>query len=193
MRVFKSLIAFIAAVLSLNAFSANSSAIPNVRLVTNLGEIEIELYPDKAPVTVKNFLAYVDAGFYNGTMFHRVIPGFMIQGGGLDQKMNEKQMRPPIKNEADNGLKNLTGTIAMARASDPHSATAQFFFNLKDNEFLNHRAKSKQAWGYAVFGKVVNGMDVVRRIESMPTHTVYFYENVPVKEVVIQRMERMKK
>jgi cyclophilin family peptidyl-prolyl cis-trans isomerase len=193
MQVFKSLIALIAAGLSLNAFSANPSAIPNVRLVTNVGEIEIELYPDKAPVTVKNFLAYVDAGFYNGTIFHRVIPNFMIQGGGLDQTMNEKAVRSPIKNEADNGRKNLTGTIAMARTGEPHSATAQFFINVKDNEFLDHRAKSKQEWGYAVFGKVVNGMDVVRRIESIPTHTVHFYENVPVKEIVIQRAERINK
>ena len=191
MQVFKSLIALIAAGLSLNAFSANPSAIPNVRLVTNVGEIEIELYPDKAPVTVKNFLAYVDAGFYNGTIFHRVIPNFMTQGGGLDQTMNEKAVRSPIKNEADNGRKNLTGTIAMARTGEPHSATAQFFINVKDNEFLDHRAKSKQEWGYAVFGKVVNGMDVVRRIESIPTHTVHFYENVPVKEIVIQRAERI--
>jgi cyclophilin family peptidyl-prolyl cis-trans isomerase len=193
MQVFKSLIALIAAGLSLNAFSANPSAIPNVRLVTNVGEIEIELYPDKAPVTVKNFLAYVDAGFYNGTIFHRVIPNFMTQGGGLDQTMNEKAVRSPIKNEADNGRKNLTGTIAMARTGEPHSATAQFFINVKDNEFLDHRAKSKQEWGYAVFGKVVNGMDVVRRIESIPTHTVHFYENVPVKEIVIQRAERINK
>ena len=179
-------------VLSLGAFAANPAETSNVHLITNLGEIEIELYPEKAPVTVKNFLAYVDAGFYNGTIFHRVIPNFMIQGGGLDSKMNEKPVRAPIKNEADNGLKNTTGTIAMARTGEPHSATAQFFINVKDNDFLNHRAKSQQGWGYVVFGRVVNGMDVVRRIEAVPTHTVYFYENVPVKAVVIKKAERVK-
>ena len=141
MQDFKALMAVFAAFVSISIFAAGPTAIPNVRLVTNLGEMEIELYPKKAPVTVKNFLAYVDTGFYNGTIFHRVIPNFMIQGGGLDQKMNEKQMRPPIKNEADNSLKNITGTIAMTRTSDPHSATAQFFINVKDNDFLDYRAK----------------------------------------------------
>ncbi len=165
---------------------------PVVKLFTNLGSIELELYPHKAPVTVKNFLGYVNTGFYNGTIFHRVIPGFMIQGGGFKAGMKEKSTRGPIRNEADNGLKNLTGTVAMARTSDPHSATAQFFINVADNHFLDHTADTPSGWGYAVFGRVLKGMDVVRKISQVPTSYVGSYQNVPVKDVVIERAELIK-
>ena len=137
---------------------------PVVLLETTSGDILVELYPDKAPETVANFLKYVDDGFYNNTIFHRVIPGFMIQGGGLTARMQQKDTSAPIKNEADNGLKNDRGTIAMARTRDPHSATAQFFINLVDNDFLNFQAPSGNGWGYCVFGRVTEGMDVVDAI-----------------------------
>jgi peptidyl-prolyl cis-trans isomerase B (cyclophilin B) len=160
---------------------------PMVLLTTSMGEIKIELYPDKAPKTVENFLAYVKSGQYDGLVFHRVIPGFMIQGGGLDANLNEKKTeRAPIQNEANNGLKNTVGTIAMARTSDPHSASAQFFINVKDNGFLDHRDETRQGWGYAVFGRVVEGMDVVRKIETVPTTTRPPHQNVPKDAVVIQ-------
>jgi peptidyl-prolyl cis-trans isomerase B (cyclophilin B) len=159
---------------------------PMVVLSTSMGDIKVELYPDKAPKTVENFLAYVKAGQYDGLVFHRVIPNFMIQGGGLDKDMNEKKTdRAPIQNEANNGLKNTVGTIAMARTSDPHSASAQFFINVKDNGFLDHREQTTQGWGYAVFGKVVEGMDVVRKIENVPTTTQAPHQNVPKDAVVI--------
>jgi peptidyl-prolyl cis-trans isomerase B (cyclophilin B) len=160
---------------------------PMVLLSTNMGDIKIELFPDKAPKTVENFLAYVKSGQYDGLIFHRVIPGFMIQGGGLDKDMREKKTeRPPIQNEASNGLKNTVGTVAMARTSDPHSASAQFFINVKDNGFLDHRSQTPQGWGYAVFGKVTEGMDVVRKIENVPTTTKGPHQNVPQEAVVIQ-------
>jgi cyclophilin family peptidyl-prolyl cis-trans isomerase len=165
---------------------------PVVKLFTNMGSIELELYPHKAPVTVKNFLGYVNSGFYNGTIFHRVIPGFMIQGGGFKPGMKEKPTGRPIRNEADNGQKNLTGTVAMARTSDPHSATAQFFINVADNHFLDHTADTPSGWGYAVFGRVLKGMDVVRKISQVPTSYVGSYQNVPVKDVVIERAELIK-
>ena len=158
---------------------------PLVKLETSMGDITLELYPDKAPATVANFLQYVKDGFYNGTIFHRVIHGFMIQGGGFDAKMNQKPTRAPIKNEADNGLKNEPYTVAMARTDDPNSATAQFFINVADNQFLNHTAKTPQGWGYAVFGKVVKGQDVVDKIKAVPTTTKGMFQNVPVTPVTI--------
>ncbi|WP_406020325.1 peptidylprolyl isomerase [Succinivibrio sp.] len=156
-----------------------------ITLKTNLGDIVIELDYDKAPVTAKNFEEYVKSGFYKGTIFHRVIKGFMIQGGGLTADMDNKPTNAPIKNEADNGLKNDRGTIAMARTQDPHSATAQFFINTVDNSFLNFRSKDLNGWGYCVFGKVVQGMDVVDKIEKSKTTTVSYYRDVPVETVEI--------
>ena len=158
---------------------------PSVKLETSLGDIIVELYPEKAPVTVANFLQYVKGGFYDGTIFHRVIPTFMIQGGGFDANMNEKSTKAPIKNEADNGLSNDRYTIAMARTGDPNSASAQFFINVADNRPLNHTAKTMQGWGYAVFGKVVKGQEVVDKIKAVPTDTKGMFENVPVTPVVI--------
>lgn len=160
---------------------------PKVRLSTNVGVIELELYPDKAPVTVDNFLRYVKAGHYNGTIFHRVIKGFMIQGGGYNYQLQEKPTRAPIRNEADNGLKNVTGTIAMARTPDPHSATAQFFINTVDNVSLDYYARSQQGWGYAVFGEVARGIDVVRKIENSKTRPMGYFRNAPVTPIVINK------
>jgi peptidyl-prolyl cis-trans isomerase B (cyclophilin B) len=156
-----------------------------VKLETSLGEITLELDAGKAPVTVANFLKYVQDGFYNGTIFHRVIGNFMIQGGGLDAEMQEKPTQAPIKNEADNGLGNAAYTIAMARTPDPHSASSQFFINVKDNAMLNHTGKTPQGWGYAVFGKVIKGKEVVDKIKAVPTTTKGPYQNVPVEPVVI--------
>jgi cyclophilin family peptidyl-prolyl cis-trans isomerase len=158
---------------------------PLVKLETSMGDITLELYPDKAPVTVANFLEYVKAGFFDGTIFHRVISGFMIQGGGLDAKMSKKPTRAPIKNEADNGLTNDAYTVAMARTGDPNSATAQFFISTVNNTFLNHTAKTPQGWGYAVFAKVVKGKEVVDKIKAVPTTTRDSYENVPQEPVTI--------
>jgi cyclophilin family peptidyl-prolyl cis-trans isomerase len=168
-----------------------AGANPRVRLTTSLGAIELELYADKAPATVNNFLAYVDAGFYNGTIFHRAIKGFMIQGGGFEPGMKQKPTRAPIRNEADNGLKNGAGTIAMARTGDPHSATAQFFINTVDNLPLDHSGKSAEGWGYCVFGRVTNGMDVVKKIESAETTVAFPHRDVPRKDVVISKAERL--
>jgi cyclophilin family peptidyl-prolyl cis-trans isomerase len=168
-----------------------ATAHPQVRVTTSLGAIELQLDADKAPKTVANFLQYVDSGFYNGTIFHRVIPGFMIQGGGLLPGMKEKPTRAPIPNEADNGLKNLVGTVAMARTQDPNSASAQFFINAVDNGFLDHRDKSPRGWGYAVFGKVTQGMEVVKEIEQVATRNAGMFQNVPVTDVVIERIERL--
>ena len=163
---------------------------PVILLETSSGDILIELYPDKAPKTVENFLNYVDAGFYNNTIFHRVTKGFMIQGGGLDARMNEKETKAPVQNEAGNGLKNERGTIAMARTMDPHSATAQFFINLVDNDFLNHTEPSGDGWGYCVFGKVTDGMDVVDAIAKVKTKSVGSYDDVPVDMVMITGASR---
>jgi peptidyl-prolyl cis-trans isomerase B (cyclophilin B) len=160
---------------------------PMVKLETSMGDITLELYPDKAPATVANFLEYVKAGFYNGTIFHRVINGFMIQGGGLDAQMNKKATRAPIKNEANNGLKNDTYTIAMARTGDPDSATAQFFINVANNASLNHTGPTPRGWGYAVFGKVIKGQDVVDKIKAVSTTTQGMYENVPSTPVTITK------
>lgn len=160
-----------------------------IRLHTTQGIIDIELAFDKAPITAKNFQQYVEEGFYNGTIFHRVINGFMIQGGGMESGLKEKTTREPIENEADNGLKNERGTIAMARTQDPHSASAQFFINLVDNAFLNHSGKSLQGWGYAVFGKVVAGMEVVDKIAQVRTGRMGYHADVPTEEIVIEKAE----
>lgn len=160
---------------------------PKVRIQTNMGDIVVQLDDAKAPQTVANFLSYVKEGFYNGTVFHRVIDGFMIQGGGFTQDLQQKSTKPPIPNEADNGLKNDRGTIAMARTNDPNSATAQFFINVVNNDFLNHRNKTTRGWGYSVFGKVVEGMDVVDKIRKTPTGpSGPFRQDVPKTPVVIQ-------
>jgi cyclophilin family peptidyl-prolyl cis-trans isomerase len=159
---------------------------PVVQFETSMGVIKAELYPDKAPITVKNFLTYVREGYYDGLVFHRVIRDFMIQGGGFTKEMKEKGAKhPPIKNEADNGLKNDRGTLAMARTSVVDSATAQFFINTVNNDFLNHRAKSPQGYGYAVFGKVIEGMDVVDKIRAVPTASSGMHQDVPKQPVVI--------
>ncbi|HRH75145.1 peptidylprolyl isomerase [Zoogloea sp.] len=160
-----------------------------VKLTTNHGDIVLELDAEKAPETVKNFLAYVEAGHYNNTVFHRVINGFMIQGGGFEPGMKQKPCGEPIQNEANNGLKNEAGTIAMARTNAPHSATAQFFINVADNDFLNHRSPDMQGWGYCVFGKVSEGMDVVEKIKGVKTGTSGFHQDVPKEDVIIQSAE----
>lgn len=156
-----------------------------VQLETNLGTIVLELFPDKAPETVKNFLGYVNDGFYNGVIFHRVIPGFMIQGGGFEPGMKQKKTKDPIKNEADNMLSNKRGTVAMARTSIVNSATAQFFINLKDNHFLDHTSNNPEQFGYAVFGEVREGMDVVDAIAQVKTGSRGFHQDVPIEDVVI--------
>lgn len=164
------------------AWAAN----PQVELKTSFGVIKLELYPEKAPKTVENFLSYVKSGHYKDTAFHRVIPGFMIQGGGFTADMNEKPTRGPIKNEADNGLKNEVGTIAMARTMEPHSASAQFFINVNNNEFLNFRSADMRGYGYAVFGKVLSGMDIVNKIVAVPTGDRGMHQNVPKMPVLIE-------
>lgn len=166
---------------------------PIVEFDTTYGNIVIELNAEKAPVTVANFIDYVESGHYDGLIFHRVIDGFMIQGGGMDANMNEKRTGTPIKNEADNGLKNNTGTIAMARTSDPHSATAQFFINVRDNDFLNYTSPTPQGWGYAVFGQVIEGMDVVNQIKGVPTGRFGYHADVPTEPIVINSAKVVKK
>ncbi len=153
---------------------------------TTFGEIKLELDAEKAPQTVANFISYAKDGFYNGTIFHRVIDNFMVQGGGFDTEMVQKPTGEPIENEADNGLKNDFGTIAMARTMEPHSATAQFFINVKDNDFLNHSGKNMQGWGYAVFGKVTGGTEVLEKIRAVPTTSRGGHQDVPVDPVIIE-------
>ncbi|MEY4950475.1 MAG: hypothetical protein RL698_2686 [Pseudomonadota bacterium] len=165
---------------------------PVVEVKTSLGSFDLELDPQKAPVTVKNFLDYVQAGHYDGTIFHRVIRDFMIQGGGMTPDMHQKPTNPPIKNEADNGLKNTVGTVAMARTNVVDSATCQFFVNTKDNVFLDHKGKTPTGWGYTVFGKVISGMDVVRKIEAVPTGDSGAQPDAPKKPVMIESV-RLKK
>lgn len=161
---------------------------PQVELhVTGYGVITLELDAEKAPLSTANFLSYVNKGHYDNTVFHRVIPGFMVQGGGFEPGMNQKSTDAPIQNEANNGLRNEVYTIAMARTSDPHSASAQFFINVANNGFLNHTAPSAQGWGYAVFGKVVSGSDVVKKIEVVPTGRKGFHDDVPKQDVVIEK------
>ncbi len=163
-----------------------------VVMETSLGNIELELYKDKAPKTVENFIKYVNSGFYNGTIFHRVIKDFMIQGGGFTPDMNQKATNAPIANEAYNGLKNDRGTIAMARTNDPHSATSQFFINHKTNSFLNYKAQTNAGWGYAVFGKVTKGMDIVDKIANIETGSKGFFQDVPINTVTIKSIKVVK-
>jgi peptidyl-prolyl cis-trans isomerase B (cyclophilin B) len=198
----KPLLSFIATLLLLgttglagaaeNAGDLASNANPRVLMQTSMGDITLELYPEKAPKSVANFLQYVDDGFYDGTIFHRVINGFMIQGGGLTPDMVKKPTRAPIINEADNGLRNTVGTIAMARTNDPHSATAQFFINVKNNSMLDHREKfSSRSWGYAVFGRVVDGMEVVGAIKTVKTGVRNGRGDVPLETVLIKKVTRI--
>ena len=168
--------------------AAGQSPNPRVQIETSMGKIVIELFPAQAPQSVGNFLNYAQSGFYDGLIFHRVIPGFMIQGGGMTPGMAEKPNNAPIRNEADNGLKNLRGTLAMARTMDPHSASSQFFINVADNYALNHRGQSVEGWGYAVFGQVVEGMNVVDAIVAVPRGRAGPHDDVPKSPVVMQRV-----
>jgi len=178
--------------LTLFAAPAAWAAPPVVEMQTSLGTVVMELYPDKAPKTVENFLRYVESGHYKGTIFHRVIAGFMIQGGGFDTRLREKPTGPPIPNEANNGLRNERYTVAMARTMDPHSATAQFFINVQDNHFLDYTAPTVRGWGYAVFGRVIRGEEVVDRIARLPTGAGGpFLSDVPQRMVVIEDMRRV--
>lgn len=163
------------------------STSPRVKMSTNQGDFIISLNAEKAPKTVANFLAYVKDGFFDGTIFHRVIDGFMIQGGGFEPGMKQKPTKAPVENEANNGLKNNKYTLAMARTSDPHSATAQFFINVANNDFLNHTAPTAQGWGYAVFGEVVEGQDVIDKMKGVPTGNSGFHQNVPTNDLVITK------
>ncbi len=183
MRFTQSLIALSLILVSLTAHAVN----PHVVMKTNLGDITLELYPEKAPKTVENFLKYVEDGFYKNTVFHRVIANFMIQGGGFDSSLKQKPTRSPIENEAGNGLTNQVGTIAMARTSDPHSATAQFFINIANNTFLNFTAPNQNGYGYAVFGKVTGGMEIINKIAGTPTGAGGpFPGDVPKNSIVIE-------
>jgi len=172
-----------------NLMSDTSS---KVKLTTSLGEIVIQLNPEKAPISSANFLTYVNEGFYNGTIFHRIIPGFMAQGGGFDTDFNQKAVHDPIKNEADNGLPNKRGTVAMARTNVPDSATAQFFINYKDNSFLNYSSPTTSGWGYAVFGEVIEGMDIVDEMAKQPTGNRGGHQDVPQTNIVIEKAEVIK-
>lgn len=163
------------------------STAPRVKMSTNQGDFIISLNAEKAPKTVANFLAYVKDGFFDGTIFHRVIDGFMIQGGGFEPGLKQKPTKAPVENEANNGLKNNKYTLAMARTSDPHSATAQFFINVANNDFLNHTAPTAQGWGYAVFGEVVEGQDVIDKMKGVPTGNSGFHQNVPTTDLVITK------
>ena len=173
---------------SIGVATAHSGDKVMVEMHTSKGLITLELDAEKAPVTVANFIEYVKSGHFDGTIFHRVIPGFVIQGGGMESGMKEKPTQPPIENEADNGLKNVTGSICMARTNDPHSATSQFFINLKDNQFLDHTGKNPQGWGYAVFGQVTDGMDVVEAIAAVQTGNAGFHQDVPVEDIVVEKV-----
>ena len=164
---------------------------PQVEFLTSRGRIVLELYPAKAPETVKNFLAYVDSGFYAGTIFHRIIDGFVVQGGGFDAEMTQKQVQAPIQNEADNGLKNVKGSISMARTNDPHSATSQFFLNLSDNAFLDHTAKNPQGWGYAVFGQIIEGIDVLDQMGKVATGRAGMHSDVPKEPISVSAANRL--
>lgn len=159
-----------------------------ITLVTSLGQIEIELDTEHAPQTSENFIKYAKSGFYNNTIFHRVIPGFVIQGGGFESGMYQKKTNSPIQNEAKKALKNYRGTLAMARTGDPHSATSQFFINLQDNHFLDHKGESGQDWGYCVFGKIVRGLEVIDKIAEVKTTSKSGHENVPIEDVVIEKV-----
>ena len=181
-----------AALLLITAGSLQAADKPLVQIETSMGSIEVELYPDKAPVSVANFLSYTSTGFYNGTIFHRVIKNFMIQGGGFTADYNRKSTQPPIENEAFNGLTNDLGTLAMARTNDPHSATSQFFINTANNAFLNFKNKSTRGWGYTVFGKVTKGMDVVDKIQNLKTGPASFFpSDVPQQQVLITKVTHL--
>ncbi|MDT4290641.1 peptidylprolyl isomerase [Methylomonas sp. MO1] len=183
------LMLFLFSTLSFATENKMSNTHSKVKLTTSLGDVVIQLEDEKAPVSAANFLAYVKQGFYSGTIFHRVIPGFMAQGGGFDSSFKQKETNAPIKNEADNGLKNKRGTLAMARTNDPHSATAQFFINYKDNSFLDHTSPSPSGWGYAVFGEVVEGMDVVDAMAKQATGNRGPHQDVPKTDIVIDKAE----
>ncbi len=175
----------------MNPIDTQAMSETTVHVETNLGTFSIELDASRAPQTVANFLAYVDSGHYDGTIFHRVIDGFMVQGGGYDAAYAKRSTRAPVENEADNGLRNVTGTVAMARTGDPHSATAQFFVNVADNAFLDHQGKTDRGWGYCVFGRVTAGMDVVNAIRGTPTGAQGpFAKDAPLQPVVISRVQR---
>jgi peptidyl-prolyl cis-trans isomerase B (cyclophilin B) len=182
-----SLLLLVATMMASPADTTAAAAAPQVVFETSKGTIVVELDPAKAPKSVANFLEYVKAGHYDGLVFHRVIPGFMIQTGGFKPDMTYKPLRPPIQNEADNGLKNKRGTLAMARTNDPNSASAQFFINVADNAFLDHKGKTPDGWGYAVFGKVVDGMDVVDAIAAVPTGKRGQFSDVPMTPIVITK------
>ena len=178
----RSLVFLLALILTPAALAAN----PKVEFKTSLGTVVIDLYPENAPQTVDNFLQYVKDGFYDGTVFHRVIPGFMVQGGGFTRNLQQKPTRPAIRNEAGNGLRNAVGTVAMARTKDPHSATAQFFINVADNDFLDFKSPDENGYGYTVFGRVSAGMDVVQKMLQVPTATTGPHQNVPRTPIVIE-------
>jgi peptidyl-prolyl cis-trans isomerase B (cyclophilin B) len=171
------------------SYSADKSVNPQVVMVTNIGDVTIELNAEKAPKSVKNFLAYAEKSFYNGLIFHRVIKGFMNQTGSFDAKFQQRPANPPIKNEANNGLLNLKGTIAMARTSNPHSASSQFFINMNDNKFLDFQSEDAKGWGYAVFGKVVAGMEIMEKLNNMPTGPSGIYNDVPKDMIVIKSIK----
>jgi peptidyl-prolyl cis-trans isomerase B (cyclophilin B) len=188
-NTFVYLMLFLFSTLSFATENKMSDTQTKVKMTTSLGAIVIQLDNAKAPVSAANFADYVKQGFYNGTIFHRVIPGFMAQGGGFDTKFEQKATKAPIKNEADNGLKNKRGTLAMARTNDPNSATAQFFINYKDNSFLDHTSPSPSGWGYAVFGEVIEGMDVVDQMAKQPTGNRSGHQDVPKTDIVIETAE----
>ncbi len=186
------MVLFLTSTLSFATENNMSDKQTKVKMTTTLGEIIIQLNTEKAPVSAANFLTYVNEGFYNGTIFHRVIPDFMAQGGGFDTSFNQKAVHAPIKNEANNGLKNTRGTLAMARTNDPNSATAQFFINYKDNSFLNHTSPTSSGWGYAVFGEVIEGMDVVDTMAKQATGNRGGHQDVPKTDIVIEKAEVVK-
>jgi peptidyl-prolyl cis-trans isomerase B (cyclophilin B) len=187
-----SMVLLLTSTLSFATENTMSDTQTKVKLTTTLGAFIIQLNPAKAPVSSANFLTYVNEGFYNGTIFHRVIPDFMAQGGGFDTSFNQKAVHAPIKNEANNGLTNTRGTLAMARTNDPNSATAQFFINLKDNSFLNHTSPTASGWGYAVFGEVIEGMDVVDAMAKQATGNRGGHQDVPKTDIVIEKAEVVK-
>jgi cyclophilin family peptidyl-prolyl cis-trans isomerase len=187
-----SMMLFLTSTLSFSTENNMSDTQTKVKLTTTLGEIIIQLNTEKAPLSSANFLTYVNEGFYNGTIFHRVIPDFMAQGGGFDTGLNQKAVHAPIKNEANNGLTNSLGTLAMARTNDPNSATAQFFINYKDNSFLNHTSQTSSGWGYAVFGEVLEGMDVVDAMAKQATGNRGGHQDVPKTDIIIEKAEVVK-
>ena len=190
MRIFiLSMMLLLTTTLSFATENKMSNTASKVKLTTSLGEIIIQLNPEKAPISSANFLTYVNEGFYNGTLFHRVIPGFMAQGGGFDTDFNQKAVHEPIKNEANNGLTNKRGTLAMARTNVPDSATAQFFINYKDNASLNHTSPTSSGWGYAVFGEVIEGMDVVDAMAKQPTGSRGGHQDVPKTDIIVEKAE----